>query len=1141
MKNIITTLLTTTLVLITSVVFSQGACENATTYTYDGYTYDLIEIGDQCWFSEPIKTTVYQNGDNITAIQGDDTDDWKNNTTGAYTITVDDDYLYNWYAVSQGVCPSGYSVPTDADFIKLEKELGVKRSERKSFNYRGTGIDFRANWFDAGFDISFAGIRVDSDGKLKEFQEGMYMWTLDEVENENAIDRAIFSYMNFVARHNNLWQTSDNKGHGMLAMCVKDDTEDVANIDAVFSPMYIMPGPTSIELEDFLENFNAGDTVYLNEQFTQVPEIGTTYVNPNGKVLEVGQDGVLIDSAVGADGPIRTQTCGCISYTPGGGCSIQWMTGGQRLSCANICASNNLSWSPNLVDWVNCSGNEVAPTETEDFKGYTFRSPRGVDYTVDRFTTKLYFDDVSRVNKVSDFTNIRAYVDKDRTIPYSHEKIYSTTKRQDLVNPPNDQYVIWNDERTGTSHAFRIDATTGYLVEDLTDVVDILDRGQYPYYIACQCVNCCPEGGMDAVNVQGIVQINSGDVNCTNGCSGEITVGEETYHGLSVDGGAPGGCCPVGIWNPIDEDIDEAEIFRVVHGDTTISRLDEYYTLNILDTIYIDSNLTVVPKVGTSFINKYDQILYTDAEGVLRYGDFFDSNLLKEYYGDPYQQASLQCCDPTTGVNATVIVTSHFRRGCNYHCKKNGLVCAGNCQNGFGTEYLLESGNASLRAAYLRNLSFEVDEYLSPNVDFENAVNYDGVYLNGVYTGFIEEFNRDLNIASQLDEDHFAYVNGTVTEIDGLVYRINENLMLELSTKNNGLDPQDDWILTEIGGDPLGNACWCCCGRGPTSRKQLILVYGPSRKTCGRICANNNCIWTDLCGDNASIAQDIATTYRVAYGDSSRYYGDIGYTFNVFDTVYTDYNKLRPLPFGSSIRNAYNQVLYADEAGVLKSADMFDIDIENAFAADPTLTQTCVCCSNGNIVTVNSTNIKKGCTEICTNQGYEPYALIDGCNKSGTNPLDEISRKRYNQLTTAELVSFNTLVNGTESSVADVSFTLREDDVSRLVGQTLTFGFDEKILGGSTQKGVENFEFMKGMVFKISGYPNWFRINESFVVEGGGLDPLPQWGGDPQYINMCICWSDAPDCTMHYKWSTRIRRSCTKICSPDNSFNPCND
>ena len=117
----------------------------ASTVTFDGYTYDLVAIGDQCWFAENLRNEHYANGD---AIPGDlSNGEWRNTTAGLkpFTTTIavnlaDYGRLYNWYAVddARGLCPSGWHVPTDGEFMTLEMELGMSESEANDTGWRGT-------------------------------------------------------------------------------------------------------------------------------------------------------------------------------------------------------------------------------------------------------------------------------------------------------------------------------------------------------------------------------------------------------------------------------------------------------------------------------------------------------------------------------------------------------------------------------------------------------------------------------------------------------------------------------------------------------------------------------------------------------------------------------------------------------------------------------------------------------------------------------------------------------------------------------------------------------------------------------------------------------------------------------------------
>ena len=108
----------------------------------DGNEYRTVQIGNQVWFAENLRSSTYRNGDPIPGGLTDE--EWTSTTSGAQTVygegTTDvlegsadevenlEKYgrLYNWYAVNdpRGLCPSGYHVPSVADWQKLVDELG---------------------------------------------------------------------------------------------------------------------------------------------------------------------------------------------------------------------------------------------------------------------------------------------------------------------------------------------------------------------------------------------------------------------------------------------------------------------------------------------------------------------------------------------------------------------------------------------------------------------------------------------------------------------------------------------------------------------------------------------------------------------------------------------------------------------------------------------------------------------------------------------------------------------------------------------------------------------------------------------------------------------------------------------------------
>jgi uncharacterized protein (TIGR02145 family) len=113
----------------------------SSTIVYDGYTYSTAFIGTECWFAENLRNDNYNNG---TAIPGGLNDAaWTSTTSGAQAVygeggsTVHagsgDEVtnlatygrLYNWHAVNTGMlCPSGWHVPSDAEWTALATDLG---------------------------------------------------------------------------------------------------------------------------------------------------------------------------------------------------------------------------------------------------------------------------------------------------------------------------------------------------------------------------------------------------------------------------------------------------------------------------------------------------------------------------------------------------------------------------------------------------------------------------------------------------------------------------------------------------------------------------------------------------------------------------------------------------------------------------------------------------------------------------------------------------------------------------------------------------------------------------------------------------------------------------------------------------------
>ena len=164
---------------------SISSCNGQTSLTYNGHDYDLVEIGGQCWFKENLQTTTFRNGnpifknDNGKTILYDsvyftsldtncnyfdqlldsslfyDIGSWgssvynlENFFTSAYnwpnsdSSTYANPYgaLYNYYAVTDPneLCPTGWHVPTDCEWMYLENTLGLTAVEQQATGARGS-------------------------------------------------------------------------------------------------------------------------------------------------------------------------------------------------------------------------------------------------------------------------------------------------------------------------------------------------------------------------------------------------------------------------------------------------------------------------------------------------------------------------------------------------------------------------------------------------------------------------------------------------------------------------------------------------------------------------------------------------------------------------------------------------------------------------------------------------------------------------------------------------------------------------------------------------------------------------------------------------------------------------------------------
>jgi uncharacterized protein (TIGR02145 family) len=215
----------------------------------DGNTYVTVEIGDQTWMAENLRTTHYADNTAIPHVEGTSAWDALTEVDPAYcwfnnSESPEEEYgiLYNWPAAMrgaastdanpsgvQGVCPAGWHMPSDSEWKELEMYLGMSVAAAASVGSRGTdqggklketGYD---HWWEpntgatneTGFTALPSGFRR-SNGEF--YGQGIFadLWTATEASTSTTW-RRYFPY-NFAGIVRNPLE----KNYGFSVRCVKD-------------------------------------------------------------------------------------------------------------------------------------------------------------------------------------------------------------------------------------------------------------------------------------------------------------------------------------------------------------------------------------------------------------------------------------------------------------------------------------------------------------------------------------------------------------------------------------------------------------------------------------------------------------------------------------------------------------------------------------------------------------------------------------------------------------------------------------------------------------------------------------------------------------------------------------------------------
>jgi uncharacterized protein (TIGR02145 family) len=191
----------------------------------DGNIYHTVVIGKQKWMLENLKTTRYNDGEEIPNVE--ENKEWEVMNSGAYcnynNLETNGELfgrLYNWHAVKTGkLAPPGWRVATDDDWTILIDYLGGLDVAGGKLKERGT-----VHWDEpntgatnsSGFTALPGGMRY-FDGYYTGLHRGAVWWTSTAYDESKAWFMSIGYNIELLRRDTYIFR------NGFLVRCIKEE------------------------------------------------------------------------------------------------------------------------------------------------------------------------------------------------------------------------------------------------------------------------------------------------------------------------------------------------------------------------------------------------------------------------------------------------------------------------------------------------------------------------------------------------------------------------------------------------------------------------------------------------------------------------------------------------------------------------------------------------------------------------------------------------------------------------------------------------------------------------------------------------------------------------------------------------------
>jgi len=200
----------------------------------EGNIYRTVKIGSQHWMAENLQTKRFNNGDEI--IETSDKQLWNFSYWDRPKLCFTNESAYyagNVVIDSRNVCPTGWHVPSDMEWMKLVNYLGgievagISMRDAYSWNKTDGSLDrdYPTLMNKSGFGAIASGF-LNAFLEIREFGETATFWSSSQT-NEHIIHQGreyypeVWTY-ELSCRMERIWRVERNRELGKSIRCIED-------------------------------------------------------------------------------------------------------------------------------------------------------------------------------------------------------------------------------------------------------------------------------------------------------------------------------------------------------------------------------------------------------------------------------------------------------------------------------------------------------------------------------------------------------------------------------------------------------------------------------------------------------------------------------------------------------------------------------------------------------------------------------------------------------------------------------------------------------------------------------------------------------------------------------------------------------